>query len=120
MDLVRHILLRVEAADGPLSPLDMASDIWDEAMVEHHLDLMAHHGLVDVFRAVDMGGAVVCCEAKGLTWDGCDYLDAVRDGKVWDRTKAAVKKAVGSTTMAVVKEAAVMVATQAIRAQVGA
>ena len=62
-----------------------------------------------------VGGGFV----RALTWDGCDYLDAIRDDGVWAKTKKLVREAVGSTTMAVIKDAACMVATQAIRARLG-
>lgn len=121
MDLVRDVLMAVADADGPvdLCQVDFPGHTSREAC--YHGEMMAAHGLLDmgaVQRA--WGGDVQVCEVDGLTWDGQDYLDAIADCGVWKRTKDVVRKAVGSTTMAVVKEAAVMVATQAIRAQVGA
>jgi len=42
---------------------------------------------------------------RKLTWEGHDYLDAVRDPQVWHKTKEATNK-VGSWTFDIVKELA--------------
>ena len=42
---------------------------------------------------------------RRLTWAGHDYLDAVRDPKIWHKTKEATDK-VGSWTFEIVKELA--------------
>lgn len=51
---------------------------------------------------------------------GCDYLDAVRDDRVWSRTKKVAREAVGDTTLSTIKQAASMVAVQLIKANLGA
>ena len=56
---------------------------------------------------------------EGLTWDGTDYLDAIRDGSVWAKTKKVVADAVGSTTMEVIKQTAVLVAVEMVKAKLG-
>ena len=33
--------------------------------------------------------------AVRLTWDGCDFLDSVRDDEIWRQTKDGVTKAGG-------------------------
>lgn len=32
-----------------------------------------------------------------LTWEGCDFLDSIRDEQVWRKTKEGVKQAGGFT-----------------------
>ena len=119
MDLVRSILLQVEGAESDVPLSDLTCDKWSMAEVAYHVEMMQAHGLLDATIHRGSHGTVVLGEVSGLTWDGCDYLDAIRDDGVWAKTKKLVREAVGSTTMAVIKDAACMVATQAIRARLG-
>ena len=119
MDLVRCILTQVEGADGPV-PLDaLTCGKWSVSEVAYHVRMMQAHGLLDATLREGYHGSVILGEVDALTWDGLDYLDAIRDDGVWQRTKKAVKEAAGSTTLAVIKDAACMVATQAIRNHLG-
>ena len=119
MDLVRYLLIATEEAEKPLTLFDMLDCGWSPDEVVYHVGLMSARGLLDA-NASGGSGKNSAVYIKGLTWDGCDYLDAIRDEGVWLRTKRLVKEAVGSTTMAVIKETACLVALQAIRAKVGA
>lgn len=118
IDLVRHILLAVEDADRPVKARELVGEDRTFPEVVYHIELLRAHGLVDadVTRMRGATSAVV----KGLTWEGCDYLDAMRDDRVWERAKVAVAAAVGTTTLAVFKEACVQAARVMIAAQLGA
>lgn len=59
------------------------------------------------------------CSIEGLTWDGYDYLDAIRNEGIWEKTKKVIRDTVGSTTFALIKDVAVMIATQTIKARIG-
>ncbi len=119
MDLVRHILIKVGESDEAVTMDELATSTWDENIVGYHLQLMSHHGLVDCEVTRDMGGDVIDCTVEGLTWDGCDYLDAIADKDVWKVTKKTVREAVGSTTLGVIKQTAVMVAIEMVKAKLG-
>ena len=119
MDLVRHILIATEKAGEPVDLSDLVKAPWDENAVAYHLELMEHHGLLDCNVRRDFGGDVVDATVCGLTWDGCDYLEAIRDRDVWAKTKKVLRETVGSTTMEVIKQTAVMVATSVIKAHLG-
>ena len=68
---------------------------------------MAHHGLVDVsWDARDMNGGTIELTVAGITWDGQDYLDSIREPKVWGRVKKTLAGTVGSTTLDVVRQTA--------------
>lgn len=120
MDLVRRILVETECASAPL---DISAFLDEEhATVEdvaYHVELMQHHGLIDASIQRNMGGSVAYGKVIALTWDGCDYLDAIRDDRVWAKSKDAIRKAVGSTTMGLMKETAVAIGKQAILAGIG-
>jgi Hypothetical protein (DUF2513) len=66
--------------------------------IDYNLALMRERGLIDVASQTNEG-----LWFKRLTWEGHDYLDAVRDPVIWKKTKAALEK-VGSFSFDVAKE----------------
>lgn len=120
LDLVRSILIYVEKAVDEVDAEDLVTDNWPFETVAYHIRLMAHHGLIDLSQDMrDMNGETLSLVASGLTWDGQDYLDAIRDQKVWAKVKKTVKEAVGSTTFEVVKQTGALVAMSMVKAKLG-
>ncbi len=102
MDLIRELLLRIEKHAKPATgiagrylevrDLRLHVEGYDRAQVVYHAYLLVQAELVDGFsRGVDEYHILV----KGLTWRGHDFLDDVRDPKIWHATKACAKKAGG-------------------------
>lgn len=115
MDLVRKLLLETEKSEAPFDPTQNKTFIdYTDDMLYYHVELLQGHNLLDAQIQRGFSGKVISCNIISLTWDGADYVDAIRESKVWDRTKRVVKEAVGSTTMGVIKEAAVMIAKKLI------
>ena len=95
--MVRELLLKLEAGplDGNLWSLDMQSFGITGRTYEElacHMVLLIDGGLLDGAR--DQSGGFV---ARKITWAGHDFLDTVRDPKIWSATKDRVKKAGGFT-----------------------
>lgn len=103
MDLVRSILAQTELADGPLELGMIAHDGHSDAELAYHVELMKARGLLDATLTRAWGGEVVRGTVDALTWDGLDYLDAMRSDQVWARAKDAIARTVGSTTFDVIK-----------------
>lgn len=116
MELVRVILTATEAAEGPYNPADLVTAGWSMQEIAYHVELLSSHGLIDARVNRFKGGASVT--VHGLTWNGCDYLDAIRDERVWEETKRVIAESVGSATMAVVKSTAVKVMERLIDAAI--
>lgn len=120
LDLVRSILIYVEKAEDEVDAKDLVTDSWPFEIVAYHIRLMAHHGLVDLSDDTrDMNGETLSLTVSGLTWDGQDYLDAIRDPKVWAKVKKTVKEAIGSTTFEVVRQTGALVAMSMVKASLG-
>lgn len=66
----------------------------------YQITLLAEAGLI-VANAHKQGALV-----QRLTWEGHDFLDAVRSDTVWNKTKEKVTKSVGSASLEVVKAVA--------------
>ena len=119
MDLVRSILLQVEDADGGCESGQLEFMGRSQAEVYYHIELMQQRGLIDATLRRDWNGGVVYASISGLTWDGQDFLDSMRDDRVWARAKKAVKDSVGSTTFDVVKKVCSEVAASMVLRSAG-
>lgn len=114
MDLVRSILLQAESAGCPLSLGQISHEGHTDEETVFHIRLMEGHGLIDARVQTAWGGEVIMCEIESLTWDGLDFLDAVRSERVWTRVRRAVAESVGDTTLDVIKSACSTVAGQLV------
>ena len=126
LDIVRDILLQVEKSDGYLTINDLF-DIRDKQEgckytdneIVYHVELLFAQGFIDGNIRRDMNGDITDSSIDGLTWDGADYLESMRDSRVWNKAKSTIKKAVGSTTFDVVKQTCTLVATQMVKSNLG-
>lgn len=119
MDLVRFILIAAEAADGPITGADIAEYGCDERTAAFHVELMASHGLVDGKVQYTGGRVPYRISVAGLTWDGYDYLDAIRSDRVWERARRAIGDTVGDASLSVIKEACSALALSMVKASLG-
>ena len=103
MDLVRNLLLATERADCAIDAMDLY-DEYSNDQVAFHVEMMTAHGLIDARCKYSHEGSPLIVKINGLTWEGYDYLDAIRSDSVWQRSKAAIKEAVGDAPLSVIKE----------------
>lgn len=109
MELIRKLLIKLEtlpvrpgavhfyAFDGP----ELAVEGHSSDQVQYHLDLLKEAGLIDVGGR----GSLESFMFRKLTWTGHDFLDSVRDDKIWAMTKRGAEAA-GGFTMALLAELA--------------
>jgi hypothetical protein len=105
MDLIRQLLLRIEAqrlgVGGSVDQVLMLSaskpplclDGEDPDEVHYKMRLLAEGGYLGMTKTQFAGGFNIL----GLTWEGHDFLDSVRDNEVWRKTKDGALKAGGFT-----------------------
>jgi hypothetical protein len=102
MDLVRELLLRIEAINLRTGkPVPQMVPLENLIGPNEHRDSIAYH----VRLLIDAGfvkgpTAFLASEipaVTGMTWSGHDFLDSIRDPEIWRRTKEAAKEAGGST-----------------------
>ncbi|WP_172299109.1 DUF2513 domain-containing protein [Pseudoruegeria sp. HB172150] len=113
MDLVREILLEVEAKDdGKAKQYDFKQLGPEKA---HHVNLLIQAGLLNWV------GAVRSQERKKvhLTWEGHDFLDSVRDVGIWEKTKETVAETGGSAAIEIIKAVAIGFAKKKIEQHTG-
>lgn len=101
MDLIRELLLKLEViplrAGGMtvISPPTREVDVpgYDPDQIAYHLNLIKEAGLISHTAANPAYGIGF----RGLSWDGHDFLDSVRDPEVWAKTKKGAAAAGGFT-----------------------
>lgn len=109
IDLIRRMLFRIEErSDVPPRTLtlddfmDMKKSSYEISL---HLGLLYDAGLIEVMD-ITIVGDLKDYTIERLTLAGYEYLDAVRNHKVWDRVKLAINS-VGGATLDVIKQVAV-------------
>jgi hypothetical protein len=120
MNLVREVLLRVEALDIPPAA-KLPINGWDQALqvegyspedIDRHLRLLVDGGYLTGKAAMD--GVITA----GLSWKGCEFLDSIRNPEVWRRTETAASK-VGGVALSVLADMAKAIATSLIKEKLG-
>ena len=91
IDLVRAILFAIEKGVEPCSGGELDLPYYSDAQITEHIELLLEAGFItcSVFRP--LAGSPEFHRLR-LTWQGHEFLDAVRDPKIWKNTKAAAKK----------------------------
>jgi hypothetical protein len=101
MDLIRDLLLRIEVQHIPVGsalllafdrpPLMANGENVDE--IAYAMRMIEDAGFLDLTPTQPAVGVFF----RGLTWGGHDFLDSIRDPKIWQETKEAASKAGGFT-----------------------
>lgn len=96
MDLIRHLLLVLEAKPGPemLRSRDIEVEGYSPSEVQYHLNLMFQAELLngeDVRSTTS--DRLIKVMPFDLTWQGHEFLETVRDPEVWRQAKAGASKA---------------------------
>ena len=103
MDLIRTILLKIEEQGDPQLRRVPTIQGADEHTVRSHVGLLLDAGLV---RAIDASTYSSRDYLEiGLTWEGHEFLDNIRDPEIWRKTKSGAKK-VGSFSIGILAEIA--------------
>ena len=105
LDLVRQILLQIEALPaGPAAQYRM-SEIEDPVLLAH-LELLIDAGLVNGKIARSHGARGDVISVTGLTWQGHEWVEMVRSQSVWNETKSTLTERASAMTFELTKEVA--------------
>lgn len=104
MDLVRKIMLALESDDynGTMITIDGYS----HEQIGFHAYLLSQAGLITSIDFTTMGNVHPVHMPHALTWQGYEFLGAVKDPGTWEKTKAIVKPA-GGMVFSVIKDVAI-------------
>lgn len=108
LDLIRTLLLRLENTEVsvghalPLGPNELQIDGYDLEEVAYHIQLLKSAGFIRELGSKPLRYGL---NYSGLSWEGHEFLDSVRDDAIWRNTRTAVN-AVGGFTFDLVKDMA--------------
>lgn len=112
-DLVRTILLLVEAHGTPHNHRPFRVEGYDKHAVSFHVGILYDGGYLRAVKVGDLTDGETWAP-QTLTWKGHDHLDAVRSDTVWERTKTRLAAVGGDAPLEVVKALAVKVMTDLV------
>ncbi len=102
MDLIRKILLQVEAHEQPHGPIQIKVEGYTREQISYHVGLLINAGYIEGYES---GGTRSSHYApRSLTWEGHEFLDAARNETVWNNTKEVVKEKGGSIPFELLKD----------------
>lgn len=78
MDLIRRILVMVGDSPVPLNATVFVDETHPFEIVAYHIDLIGQANLADTSITRMGGGMIARAEVGPLTWDGNEFLDAIR------------------------------------------
>jgi hypothetical protein len=96
MDLLRKALLAIEDLPSTANqPLNLEGHEFQ--MVQYHVDLLHQHAFIEALKINSMAGTAFI--PSGLTAEGHELADSIRDDDVWERIKELSLKQTGSLTL---------------------
>lgn len=116
MDLVRDILLMVESADKALGLNDMHKLKYEPNIIDYHVELLIQHNFLDAEAKHDWNGDVIFLNIEGVTWEGQDFLESMRNPTLWEKAKSTLVKSGAPASFEVIKYACIEVAKIGIKA----
>jgi len=104
-DLIRHMLSDIEAMPAGEAIREFKYPEYDLATIEEHVRLIDEAGFIKGEISDVMGGPRTCSIfITGLSWEGHDFLDAMKDDNIWNKAKESVLKPGASITFGLLLE----------------
>lgn len=116
MDLVRKILLQIEATEaGGKVELDVPGH--EDGEIGLHVELMIEHGLVEGTTISSSDGPahrILAYHVEKMTWEGHDFLAVARNDTIWEKAKKKCLDATGGLALDVLKACLVALGEDAL------
>ena len=90
-DLVREILLQVEASPEPMAMVELNIPDHSQEEIAYHVQILDEAGFIEALDLTTM--ADYDWRPRRLTYEGHEFLDTVRDAEAWRLTKETAKNA---------------------------
>ena len=88
IDLIRQILLELEEKGAYTNWMDIDIEDYSPEQIDYHLELMVEAGLISVRTSEKEYSRQLPLR---LTWEGHEFLDAVRNEPQWHKVKESIK-----------------------------
>ena len=87
MDIVRQILIKAEGMTEEQGRETFTLDGVDPVITNGHVEIMKEGGLLHAQIGRSDGTGIYSVRVFRLTWDGHDFLAAIRNDTIWNKTK---------------------------------
>jgi hypothetical protein len=84
-DLIRSVLLAVESYNAPRGWVMIEVHGHTDEEIAYHVEILAEAGFIEADNLSSLSS--YDWRAKRLTYQGHEFLDTIRDSKVWSETK---------------------------------
>ncbi len=119
-DTIREILIRLEEIPPEKDCLQLTDFPSDRAYeYSYHAELLIEAGLIDGQMCKTIGPQANGFLAMRMTWEGHEFLDAIRSDTVWRKAKDSFVKGGLSMTFDLVKSVAKDIAVGYLKSTVG-
>jgi hypothetical protein len=92
MDLIREILLEMEASKDGFKPPIMLKD-YSEEEIGYHCLLLSEADLILAADSTSISSMTPTAIPIRITWSGYEFLDNARDERIWSRAKQSISSA---------------------------
>lgn len=104
-DLIRHMLSDIEAMPAGEAIRKFEYPEYDLPTIEEHVRLINEAGFIKGNISEVISGRRTCSIfITGLSWDGHDFLDAMKDDNIWNKAKESILKPGASITFGLLLE----------------
>jgi len=111
-DQIREILIRLEEATTTDDFLRLSSFPQERAHeISYHVELLIEAGLINGHMSKTLGRGPHDFFVARLTWNGHEFLDAIRSNTIWQKTKSSFASQGLSMTFDLVKTVAIDLAS---------
>jgi hypothetical protein len=101
MDLIREILLAVEASPDQMTASLPDFEGYTDSEINYHLVLLHEAGLI--IALIHESDDQYFAEPVRLTWEGHEFLEAIKDKSKWNETKKIVLEKSGGLVYEVIR-----------------
>lgn len=99
MNLVRQLVLAIEASPSGFAPRDLVIDGYTREQIGYHLYVMLEAGLIRGADVTVHSANSPEAIATGLTWAGHEFADAARSEDLWSEAMKLTREKAGSVTI---------------------
>jgi hypothetical protein len=103
MDLCRKILLEIEKQYTGTAIYNLQIDGSNKNTIAYHCGLLMDAGLIKNYKPLYADGHIQAFGVSGLTWEGHDFIDKIREDSFWDKIKSSIKENALPYTLAIIR-----------------
>ena len=92
MELIRIILLNIEDQHTGRVIYNFQIEGYELSAIAYHCKLLYEAGFVSAYNSETADNKLWRVAVGGLTWEGNEFLDKIRDESIWGKTKETIKK----------------------------